>query len=117
MFISKKEHLRLMALKDAEIKRLEDKVQSFGLMEKLYDKHTSMYADVCINGSGSMSYGNIVNSLPDSVAKLVDDHFGGKSFKHEATTSVTILDEEGKATYAVTRQPPDKGRKYRLVQK
>ena len=53
-------------------------------------------------------------SLPDNYLHYVDDYFGGKVIKQEAT-DVTILDEKGKATYGVTRQKADKGKKYKLV--
>ena len=53
--------------------------------------------------------------LPDHVPVYVDDYFGGKVIKQEATP-VTILDENGKATYALTANKPTKGKAYLLVQ-
>lgn len=51
----------------------------------------------------------------EDIAVYVSDHFGGKVIKQQATP-VTVLDAEGKATYAHTAEKPDKGRSYKLVQ-
>lgn len=66
------------------------------------------------NGYGGISLSNASVMLSDSVAQYVDDYYGGKVIKQEATP-VTILDSQGKATYALTRRPADKGRNYLLV--
>lgn len=54
--------------------------------------------------------------LSDSVAVYVDDYFGGKVIKQEATKLV-VLDESGNATYYMTKQKPDKNFQYKLLRK
>ena len=81
------------------------------IMDKLVDRTASMSCrlDTCIGSASVMS------CLDDTIPRYVPDHFGGKVIIQEAT-SVTILDEKGKATYAFTAEKADKGRTYKLVQ-
>lgn len=122
MFITKKKH-------DAIVKDLLTRVDMYKqydemrkdnqknnnilieILEKLANK-SNLYADA------SMSYvtgTDIMAHLDDSVPRYVEDYFGGKVIKQEATP-VTILDSKGKATYGLTKMPPDKNREYKLVQ-
>ena len=57
---------------------------------------------------------NVMSELDSTVAVYVDDYFGGKVIKQEAT-AVTILDTNGKATYGVTARKLPKGKNYHLV--
>lgn len=63
----------------------------------------------CVTGSGELR-------LPDDVARYVPDYFGGQVIKQEAYP-VTILDENGKATYALTATKPDKNKRFILEYK
>jgi len=69
--------------------------------------------------SGDIGWFNFANgglSLPDNVAEYVDDYYGGKVIKQEAT-KVVILDENGNATYSQTKRKPKKGKKFIVVYK
>lgn len=55
-------------------------------------------------------------NLGDNVPVYVDDLFGGKVIKQEATKAIIIYDN-GQVVEGVTKEAPDKGRKYKLVQK
>lgn len=69
---------------------------------------------VITSGLTGITMSNITSCFTDDIAQYVDDYFGGKVIKQEATP-VTILDENGKATYGVTKKLPRKGEKYILV--
>lgn len=138
MFITKKRHLKIIdancrehesqrerlenavAIRDKSLKEKEEaivelrkEIKQFTFFQdvaKLLGKASGHF----INGTDRTAFGAL--ELPDSVATLVDDALGGKSFKHEATTRVVIVAPNGDVTYGVTKQPCDKGRGYRLVQ-
>jgi hypothetical protein len=77
------------------------------ICEKLTDKVTLMSGHCGIAGvSGA--------PLSEDVAVFVEDYYGGRVIKQEATP-VTIIDREGKATYAVTKRELPKGTQYHLV--
>ena len=80
------------------------------VFEALVDKAVTMddSLSICM---GSFSAGELI--LPDDVPRYVDDYYGGRVIKQEATP-VTILDEKGKATYGMTAKRPDKNKKYIL---
>lgn len=59
---------------------------------------------------------DVMASLDDSVPRYVEDYFGGRCIKQEAYP-VTILDENGKATYALTATKPDKNKRFILEYK
>ena len=56
---------------------------------------------------------DVMAKLDDSVAQYVDDYFGGKVIKQEATKLI-VIDEKGKATYHHTKKRPNKGKVYKL---
>jgi len=92
-----KMHLRtLIELSDALVKTRNDYL-------------TKGYLDNVI----SWASGSAQIKLSDDVAVYVDDYFGGRVIKQEAT-SVTILDKKGKATYGLTARKADKGKDYIL---
>lgn len=91
----------------SEVTRLTDKLEIF---EKVKEVEDSVFALTGTIGA-SISDGQI--NFPDDVLVYVDDYYGGKVIKQEAT-DLTVLDASGKATYHKTKQAPDKGYKYRL---
>lgn len=126
MFISKRKH-------DAIVKELLSRVDLHKTYEemrrdnqknndslvKLLDKITDKNDYLTANNFSAVTMsagGGYELSLPDNVPVYVEDYFGGKVIKQEATP-VTILDEKGKATYGLTKQAPDKGKIYKLVEK
>ena len=85
-------------------------------LSKILDKLTDNYTDL----TGSLSYavggmGGIEASLSDDIPRYVDDYYGGRVIKQEAT-NLTVLDSKGKATYHYTKEAANKGRDYKLEQ-
>lgn len=83
------------------------------ILDRITNKETSPYLTLTTD-MGYVTSRDIMSCLDDTVPRYVDDYFGGKVIKQEATP-VTILDADGKATYSQTAQKPDKGRRYVLV--
>ena len=114
LWITKYRHNKIVeeykeAIKDlkASLNRRNDIV---ALIDKVADvarsnKEFITSLDGCISGSEL--------NIPTDVARYIDDYYGGKVIKQEATL-VTILDENGRATYAHTAKKPSKGKKYIL---
>lgn len=72
-----------------------------------------------INGDTFATVGgmwSITNRLPDDVAQYIDDYFGGKVIKQEAT-KVIVIEKSGEVKTGLTKQPADKGFSYKLVRK
>lgn len=113
-WITKYKHNKITDAYQKQIEDLREALNRKDLLTKIVDK----LADKSnFFGDASMSYvtgGDIMMHLDDSVPRYVEDYFGGKVIKQEATP-VTILDEKGKATYALTKKPADKGKKFLLV--
>ena len=115
LWITKYRHNKITEAYQRQIDDLKEalyrKDKLIEIVDKLADK-SKFFADASmsyVDGSDVMSY------LDDSVPRYVDDYFGGKVIKQEATP-VTILDEKGKATYGMTAKAPDKGKQYLLVE-
>lgn len=118
MFISKKKHDAIVADLKEDIDYLEKRlVKATDLKEVLTtlvaDRKNYLIGDSlsfvdCVSGSYELN-------LPDTVPVYVDDIFGGKVIKQEATP-VTKLDKKGKATYGYTKTKPSKGKEYLLIQ-
>lgn len=83
------------------------------ILEKLTDKVVDGDLISTANTDWITSSGEL--SLPDNVPVYVDDYYGGKVIKQEATP-LTVLDKNGKATYHYTAKPPTKGYNYRFHQ-
>lgn len=100
------------AIKDlqASLNRRNDIVK---ILDRLTNKDTSPFLSV---EQGYVTSSGVMGALDDTVPRYVDDYYGGKVIKQEATP-VTILDENGKATYALTAKQPLKGKKYILETK
>ena len=130
MFITEKEHLRVKTELEKRNEELHQKLlerekelgearDMRGLLKAIIERTglppmEGKFSILTTNGYGGISLSNASVMLSDSVAQYVDDYYGGKVIKQEATP-VTILDSQGKATYALTRRPADKGRNYLLV--
>lgn len=81
------------------------------VLEKLADRKQ----DSVVAGYGCTISDNTI-SLNDNVAIVVDDHFGGKVVRQQATP-VVVLTGEGTLEKSWTARTPDKGRKFVLVDK
>jgi len=113
-WITKYKHNKLVAEYEQAIddlkKTLNCRNDIVEILDRLTDKETSPFVSV----SNSFVAGDdVMSHLDDSVPRYVEDVNGGKVIKQEATP-VTILDEDGKATYGYTKESPDKGKKYQL---
>jgi hypothetical protein len=128
MFILKSKHEEIVAGLRQQIERAEDLRDLFKEIVSrtgvpMPEKDGSLFTS-----NGSITWRNEERGMEDvetflrgkvnggELAILLEDYFGGKVFKQEAT-KVVELDEDGKATYHVTKQKPDKGYKYKLVRK
>lgn len=127
MFITKKKHeaivkdllAKIDLFKQYEEMRKDNQKNNDKLveiLERLTDKIGNSLTASDTYGVLSMVDGGCELILPDHVPVYVEDVNGGKVIKQEATP-VTILDENGKATYGLTKQAPDKGKKYQLIEK
>jgi hypothetical protein len=82
-------------------------------LKDILEKMSSM----TINGQGfSVSGGSWSTSfnIPDSFAEYVDDYCGGKVIKQEANKVIEIT-INGEIKTGLTKQPCDKGYKYKLI--
>jgi len=119
MFITKKRHDRIVADLKASLKNSEDWVQESrkqrdaaqnlqGVLDKLADKAASFVCFSSLHITGN----NLI--LPDNVPVYVDDHFGGKVIKQEATKVIEIS-ANGDIKTGLTKREPDDGYGYVLV--
>ena len=83
------------------------------ILESLVEKVNFVSGQYIDSSLGSLGSGGIMAALDDSVPRYVDDYFGGRVIKQEATP-VTILDHKGKATYGLTACKPEKGKTFIL---
>lgn len=115
LWITKYRHNKIIARYEDNIKDLREALWRKEKFEEILGKLTDK---ANVFGDASMTWvsgGDVMACLDDSVPRYVEDVLGGKVIKQEATP-VTILDENGKATYGYTKQKADKGRTYKLVQ-
>jgi hypothetical protein len=112
-WITKYKHNKIVVVMQKNIDDLREalwrKKKLEEICEKLTDKVGAMEATIDI-GCGQTS---VMDQLDDSIPQYVDDYFGGRVIKQEAT-SVTILDSKGHAKYGLTKKKPKKGEKYIL---
>jgi len=66
---------------------------------------------VLFDGSGSHSI-NLSDDIPQYVPDLLD---GGKVIRQEGTRAIQIT-KDGQVNVGLTKQAPDKGRSYKLIQ-
>jgi hypothetical protein len=120
MFITKKHHDRIVADLKTSLKNSEDWVEEMrkqrdaaqklaGVLEKLADKAQKFDTFA----SGSLNFKSEL-SLPDNVPVYVDDYFGGKVIKQEATKVIEIS-ADGDIKTGVTKCKADNGYGYVLV--
>jgi len=120
MFITKKRHAKIVAdltaeLKNAndwlfEMRKQRDAAQNLQtVLGKLADKAAGF---ACFS-SGSLNVsGELI--LPDNVPVYVDDYFGGKVIKQEATKVIEIA-PNGDIKTGLTKRTADDGYGYVLV--
>lgn len=111
MFVSKHKYQKALDKIEHLEKSLAEAQNLKFVFETLTDV-TRNNSDFISSLDGTLSASSVMDSLDDSVAIYVDDYYGGKVIKQEATP-LTVLDKNGKATYHYTAKPPKKGHKYR----
>jgi hypothetical protein len=126
MLITKKKHAAVVAGLNAEIVRLgtlltdqrevKDLMRSSTartdlLLERLVDK--TVAGSLFVSSAGTNFCGSKL-TLPDNVAVYVDDHFGGKVIRQEATRVIEI-NADGDIKTGLTKRKPDDGYGYVLV--
>lgn len=109
MFITKKNHNKIVCELKEKIACLEKQVELKAILERLLDK-----VSFTTDNNLRFSDGNLSLLLPDNVAQYEDDFFGGKVIKQEATKVIKIL-KDGSIETGITRKSPDKGYPYKLV--
>ena len=120
MFITKKRHDRIVADLKASLKNSEDWMEEMrkqrdaaqnlqGVLGKLADKAQNF----ATFSSGSLNFKSEL-ILPDNVPVYVDDHFGGKVIKQEATKVIEIA-PNGDIKTGLTKRTADDGYGYVLV--
>lgn len=117
IFITKYRHNKIVGQYEEAIKDLKEALYRKDELVKIVDKlvDRSITTDNTLSSlNGCIMAGELI--LPNDVPRYVEDYFGGKVIKQEATP-VTILDEQGKATYGLTAKKASEGRLYILEQK
>jgi hypothetical protein len=118
LWITKYKHNKIVEEYKELLKQYKEQINRKDKMEEIMDKLVDKTNTIAgsLEGYCIASGHDVMMSLDESVPRYVEDYFGGKVIKQEATP-VTILDEKGKATYGLTKEAPDKGRAYKLVTK
>ena len=120
MFITKKRHAKIVADLTADLKNAQDWTQEMKkqrdaaqnlqvILERLADKSASFSTFA----AGSLNFKSELQ-LPDNVPVYVDDHFGGKIIKQEATKVIEIA-PNGDIKTGLTKRTADDGYGYVLV--
>ena len=113
IWITKYRHNKIVAEYSKHITDLKEALNRKDLLIAIVEKLTDKVNNFGVTRDLEAVSASIARKLDDSVAVYVDDYFGGKVIKQEATP-VTILDIHGKATYGLTAQKADKGKNYIL---
>jgi hypothetical protein len=113
-WITKYKHNKITEAYQRQIDDLREALNRKESFEKIMDKVVDKTNSLTVDFASCVGTADLMMHLDDSVPRYVEDYFGGKVIKQEAT-KVTILDENGKATYALTKKPADKGKKFLLV--
>ena len=118
IWITKYRHNKIVAQYQEAIDDLKATLNRKETMEKILDKLTDKISSSDYLTASTVDWvtssGELI--LPPDVPRYVEDYFGGKVIKQEAHP-VTILDENGKATYGVTAKKPEKNKRYVLHEK
>ena len=116
-WITKRKHNDIVEQYRTAIENLNEALNRKEKFEDICDKLADKTNDLAYAMDGNIcSSSSVMDRLDDSVPRYVDDYFGGKVIRQESTP-VTILDEKGKATYAVTAQKPKSKQMYILEYK
>ena len=124
IWITKYTHNKIVEVYKENIKTLQENINRKEAFEDICERlttvvekiHPNSFMDISGGGGWTTACGiDVMAKLDDTVPVYVDDYFGGKVIKQEATP-VTILDENGKATYGLTAKKPTKGKSYLLVE-
>lgn len=119
-WITKYRHNKILAQYQEHIDDLKQalyrKEKFEEICEKLADKNTKLTSDLYAATGSCISSVSVMDHLDDTVPRYVPDYFGGRCIKQEAYP-VTILDDMGKATYALTATKPDKNKRFILEYK
>ncbi len=110
--MTKYKHNKIVEEYRGAIKDLREALWRKEKIEEICDKLADKTEDLS-SQMGHYASMDIMDSLDDTVPRYVEDYFGGKVIKQEATP-VTILDANGKATYGLTAKKPEKGKTWIL---
>lgn len=111
--LEQKSEISQLQLQNDFLKRENESLKERSSLKELLEiinrdrKNWLTFSDSACNGSYGFNF-------PDDVARYVDDYFGGKVLKQEATKLVK-LDKNWNVTYHMTKRLPDKGFSYLLV--
>lgn len=118
LWITKYRHNKIVEQYKEAIKDLKEELNRKDLITEILDRITKKEESPFISVDDMdrlVSSAGVMDSIDDTIPRYVDDYFGGRVIKQEATP-VTILDSEGKATYGLTAKRLPKGHNYHLVQ-
>ena len=115
IWITKYRHNKIVERYEELLKQYKEQINRKDKMEEIMDKLTDKVS-ICessLSVSTRITAKELMSALPDTVPVYVEDYFGGKVIKQEATP-VTILDKNGKATYGLTARKAEKNKLYIL---
>lgn len=121
MITTKKHNKIISELKEEYAKKHAQLTQELKEAKDLKEILQKM-SSLTINGNtwgvtgGSWNISTAKLELNDTIAQYVDDYFGGKVIKQEATKVIEIT-SDGKMVDGYTKQKPDDGYKYKLIRK
>lgn len=93
--------------KNSLIKELDSARDLKAIVEKLYQLTFTSNNVISFTSTGTFT-------LSDNIPQYVDDYFGGRVIKQEAT-KVVVLEKDGAMHTHYTKQKPDKGYNYKLI--
>ena len=117
--ITTKKHNQIIEHKDktisdyyAKILKLEKELEQAKNLESILNRFNSIFTTdgVCLK----VDYMSGKLILPDDVLVYVEDLFGGKVIKQEATKAI-LIESDGTIKTGLTKQKADKGYGYKLV--
>jgi len=104
-FITKYRHNKLVQRYVDQTEEYRQALYRKDKMVEIVDLLATRTAELT-NSFAGMGSANVMDNLDDTVARFVPDVLlGGQVIKQEGTP-VTILDENGKATYGLTKEKP-----------
>lgn len=104
----------LLAKKDEKIRLLEEELEKAKDLKSILHELTQKTFKFDAVSDGILGMADIELGLSDAIPRYVEDYFGGKVIKQEATKVIAIT-AEGEVKTGLTKQTPDEGYKYKLI--